>query len=179
MWCSFNRWETCVHTEQGVLVTNPDLSKIKAKISTTKGTGYTPGRTVTGPSTQYFYMFTGGYEWDSAGNKLGGPTSSEDDGPAGEVELTTNRPGFSIEIDDSTGTGFQITCWNLASDAFLQSVSFQPTPNVPLNKPTSKLSITATGLAHADHGNYDGYYVTITNSNNETVELDPRIYDMS
>jgi hypothetical protein len=158
---------------------NPDTSKIKAKVSTTQGSNYTPAENPDGSrSTDYFYMFTGGYTFDSSTNQPGPPAASEDSGPAGEVELNDGRPGFSITVDDGTSSGFKICGWNLGSGQGLSHVTFNPPPDTDIEPPRSTLAITATGLGNDESGNYDGYFVTLKNAAGIVIKLDPRIYDM-
>lgn len=153
-------------------------NQIRAHISTTSKPGYTPAKHVSG-STNYYYMFTGGYTYDAGRGTVGQHTSSPDQGPAGEVEFTEAASQFTISVVNDDGTDFKIKQWNLSSDGTLTGERFNPEPNADLPSPYPEvLSINVSQVPSGHHGEYKGYFVTLANSTGDVIKLDPRIYDM-
>ena len=89
-------------------MTNSDLSAIRALVSTEDLTNYTKAKDDSSPKNNYYYMFTGGYNYDGDNQTIGEPTTSPNEGPAGEVKLSTATSTFSITVEDSTGKNFKI-----------------------------------------------------------------------
>ena len=157
---------------------NDDLSAIRALVSTEKLDGYVKAKDDSSPKKDYYYMFAGGYNYDGVNHTIGAPTTSPDEGPAGEIKLSTATSTFSITVADSTGKNFKIRDWNLGSAGTLSGENFSPLPGAVQDPTVTTLPITVSAVPEDQHGHYKGYWVTLVNDDGAIIELDPRIYDM-
>lgn len=162
-------------------MTDAAQNRIFAHISKTKRPGYTKAKSTIHKKKNYYYMFTGGYTYDASTGTIGPHTTSDDQGPAGEVELTTADSGFSVTVvNDDADLDFRIKQWDLAKDGSLSGEIFSPLPgaDLPGSPLPEVLSIAVTEVPTGEKGKYKGYFVTLQDSDGDVVELDPRIYDM-
>ncbi|GEM_PF-2213438 len=146
--------------------------KIYAHIRKDQPEGYQPTDTA-----GYYYMFTGGYAFDYAHNKIGRNPVGDDDGPAGEVKLSDEEDDWTIEVKDDTDEGFRIARWNLGTEN-IPGISFDPAPNIDFDKLKKKIKIDASNVPTGHHDAWDGYSVTLKNDSGTRVKLDPRLYDV-
>jgi hypothetical protein len=152
-------------------------NNIKAKVRTDKpDNNWTKAKDDSTPKKTYYYMFTGGYLFDSSTNTIGRHTQNEDEGPAGEVEILADQTSFNIAVEDSTGKGFKIKAWDLSGDGDLNE-TFTPAPGVDLPTPVSNQTITVGAEGANQKNKYKGYYVTLVDSEGYQIELDPRVYE--
>ena len=150
-------------------------NNIKAKVRTDKpNNDWTKTKDNSAAKNEYYYMFTGGY-WYQNGS-IGSHTSSDDDGPAGEVEFLANQTSFTINVDDATGKGFKIRNWDVSSDGDLNEV-FTPAPGTVSNPPVASMTITVGAEGANQKDKYKGYYVTLVDTDGYEIELDPRMYE--
>ena len=150
-------------------------NNIKAKVRTDKpDSGWSKTKDNSPGKNTYYYMFTGGY-WYQDGT-IGEHTASEDDGPAGEVELLDGQTSFNIAVDDATSNGFLIRNWDLSSDGSLNE-AFTPAPGTVQDPPVSNLTITVGAEGAGQKNKYKGYYVTLVGTDGYEIQLDPRIYE--
>lgn len=146
--------------------------KIYAQIRKDQPSGYQPTDT-----PGYFYMFTGGYPFDYGKGTIGSQPVGDDDGPAGEVKLSSEEDSWTIEVKDHTGEDFKIARWNLGSEN-IPGISFDPEPNTDFDKLKGKIKIDASNVPTGHHDSWDGYSVTLKNDSGTRVKLDPRLYDV-
>jgi hypothetical protein len=158
-------------------MTDATQNQIFAHVSTRNQTGYTKAKDNQNKKTDYYYMFTGGYTYDPATKTVGPHTTSNDEGPAGEVELTTTPSAFSVTVVNDDATDFKIEEWNLAKDGDLSGEIFSPAPGQTLDPLPEILNISVTEVPTGQKDKYKGYFVNLKNSAGQVIKLDPRIYD--